>query len=697
MDVFSQDSSSVAEILRQAVEHHQSGQLNTARLLYTRYLSFDPRNSKGWYLLGCVCHQLEDVQTAERFLRKAIAIDPNCEHYHHNLATILQTQHRTEDAITAFHQALNVNPEYSKAMHGLGTAYQQDGNLDEALRCFNQVLVENPDHFRAKFNKGILHFQQGDSIEAIAVLQEVLLENPETPGIHLYLGKAYHTISSYKDAIQHFQVHLYLDQGSIQAMQGLGEAYLHLGRISEAMSCFQKLLARHEDSPEAHNNLAICYQHKREPLLAQESYKQAILLAPDNPVYRNNLGTLLLKSCRIQEAISLFQEALGLKPHYPDALVNLGNAHMEAKNLELAERCFNEVLQVNSKQNYALWHRSLLSLLRGNLLDGFADYEVRQDCAFLSLEKRSFTAPRWRGEENQNSSLLVYCEQGFGDSIQFARFVTEIQEKVGQLYLECPSALKRVFNSILPAERVILRGADSPQIDYTCPLHSLPHILGTTLESIPAVVPYLHAPSPPLPEMVADVLSELDTQNQIIGIAWAGNPEQTNDRRRSSPLSTFLPLQDIEGIKLLSLQVQLRDGDEELLKEYDIPSLGAMVQDFGDTAQILSSLDLFIGVDTSVSHLSGAMGMDTWILLSYAADWRWMEDRDDSPWYPTVKLFRQPRPGDWDSVLKQVAKELKKWLRKKGRTYTDSFSDDEITASASQKTLDILKQFVEES
>jgi len=294
--------------------------------------------------------------------------------------------------------------------------------------------------------------------------------------------------------------------------------------------------------------------------------------------------------------------------------------------------------------------------------------------------------------------LLVYCEQGFGDSIQFSRFLPQIQEKVGELYLECPSPLKPVFDTLLPEKSVLARGSNNqPETDFSCPLHSLPHLSGTTLETIPSLVPYLHAPAPPLPEKIADVLSQMDTEEQLIGIAWAGNPDQTNDMRRSSSLSTFIPLKDVEGIKLISLQVQLREGDEKLLSKHSIPSLGELIRDFGDTAQVLSGLDLFIGVDTSVAHLSGAMGLETWILLSYAADWRWMEDRDDCPWYPTVRLFRQPRPGDWDSVLKTVGKELKKWMRKRGRTYTDSFSDDEVTAAASKKTLDILRQFVEET
>jgi len=698
MEVSSQDKKPVVGLLRQAVHHHQSGRLTTARDLYSRFVEIEPDNSQGWYLLGCVCQQLQDSQKAEASLRRAISIDPNCEQYHHNLATILQTQHKTEDAIRAYETALEVNPTYSKAMHGLATAYHQNGKLEEALRCFNKVIGENPDHSGARFNKGILLFQQGKAFESIVLLQEILLKEPETPGIHLYLAKAYLEIENYQDAIQHFQAHLYLDPTSPTAMLGLGESYLHTGKFRQAVSCFEKIFMINDSFPEAHNNSAICFQALREPDRARSHYETAIQMAPQNPTYRNNLGTLLLKTCYLEEAILRFQEALEIRPHYPDALVNLGNAHMETKNLDLAGRCFEEVLKGNSSHVYALWHRGLLRLLQGDLLHGFQDYEVREKCTFLSLEKRILPAPRWNGKENTDSSLLVYCEQGFGDSIQFSRFVPHIQDMVGETYFECPPPLKRIFESMLPEENLISRGKELPEIDFTLPLHSLPHVLGTTLETIPAVVPYLHAPSPPLPDSIADVLANLDRENQqIIGIAWAGNPEQTNDFRRSGTLSSFLSLKEVEGLKLISLQVELRKGDEDLLRDNQIPSLGPLVKDFGDTAQILNSLDLFISVDTAAAHLSGALGLETWILLSYAADWRWMEDRSDSPWYPSARLFRQPRPGDWESVFKTLTKELKKWMRKKGRSYADSFSEDEITAAASKKTLEILRQFVEDS
>ena len=600
-------------------------------------------------------------------MREAIALNPACEQYHHNLATILQNQHRTEDAIRSYQQALMVNPNYFKAIHGLATAYHKNGELEAALSCFDQVIDQNPEHPGVRFNKAILLFERGEYRDTIRLLMETMVAEPETLGTHLYIGKAHLELNDYGNAIFNFEAHLKADPGSLPAILGLGEALLKSDNHSQALKYFQKVISIKKNYPQAHNNLAICYQSLRNLTSAQASYQNAVSMDPGNAIYHNNYGTLLLMMDLLDEAVSSFEKALFIRPDYLDAMVNLGNAHMNAKNFDTAEKLFNKALSQSPHQNYALWHRALLRLLLGHYLEGFQDYEVRENCDFLKLEKRLFDALRWKGDSHPESSILVYCEQGFGDSIQFSRFLKPLEDLFKDVYLECPPQLVRIFNTILPQDKVFARGKKLPRFDYVCPLHSLPHFLGTTVENIPSSSnSYLKPPLPPsLSEEATSLIESLEKNpNFLIGIVWAGNPHQTNDLRRSLTLDYFLKIKSLRGIQLVSMQKELTASENNLLIENQIPSLGVHAADFGDTALILNKLDLLITIDTAAGHLSGALGLQTWILLSYAADWRWMEDRIDSPWYPFVRLFRQSSPGNWDSAFEKLVKALERLTSK---------------------------------
>jgi hypothetical protein len=271
--------------------------------------------------------------------------------------------------------------------------------------------------------------------------------------------------------------------------------------------------------------------------------------------------------------------------------------------------------------------------------------------------RRDFAQPLWRGEESlEGKTILLHAEQGFGDAIQFVRYVPFLAAKGAQVVLEAPPPLTALFSRIAGAAQVLARGEALPAFDWHCPLMSLPLALKTRLETIPAAVPYLSASE----ERVASWKQRLpEAGARRIGVAWAGNRNFKGDQTRSIGLARFSPLLSVNGIEFLSLQKDLRDGDREILRDNShVRHVGDAMEDFSDTAAILSSVDLVISSDTSVAHLAGALGKPVWVLLQYVPDWRWLLERGDSPWYPTARLFRQPKIDDWESVIRQVKDRL---------------------------------------
>jgi tetratricopeptide (TPR) repeat protein len=668
MDVSSQRNTSIFRrpraILKEAIEQHQGGRLNHARHLYLQFTKESPTDSKGWYLLGCLCHQMKENKSAETYLRKAIQVHPGREVYHHNLATILQSQERLDEAISSFKDALTIDPEYPQALHGLGTVYSAQGRFEKALECYERVLDARPDHIGARINKGFLYYDHQRYMEAASCYQEVALKDPDTPTIHLYLANAYRKMGHFIKAIRYYQMHLRLETDSWEGISNLGESYLELGRSREALACYRKLVKKNPKSDQAWNNMGICQQAIRDRKSAQESYLKAIRLNPEEGRYYNNLGKLFLETNAHEQALYCFEAALNRKKDYSEALVNLGVVHLENLNHGAALRCIQQVLRMRPGNQYALWHRSLLRLRLGHLLRGFKDYEIRTQSEFLSLRQRHFRQPLWDGKLDPRRILLVHTEQGFGDSIQFSRFLPQVKSRVGKLYLECHESLERVFRQFLPPDQIFSPGETLPVFDSHCPLPSLAHIFLTEISSIPTPEGYLKAQGSPKKELRE--LLQVDSYPLLrVGIVWAGNPNHRNDIRRSCAIEHFLGLLGVPGTRIYSLQVEEKPNRLKTILNYPITDLSPVLHDFADTAQAISQLDLLISVDTSVAHLAGALGCPTWLLLPYSPDWRWLLNRRDSPWYRSFQIFRQNLPGDWGELFYRVQKAFVSWSRSK--------------------------------
>ncbi|MCT7968070.1 tetratricopeptide repeat protein [Laspinema sp. D1] len=371
-----------------------------------------------------------------------------------------------------------------------------------------------------------------------------------------------------------------------------------------------------------------------------EQFQQMIVSHPNCAEAYYNLGNCLKNQDQPEAAIAQYHQAIALKPNYLNAYFNLGNTYLEINQPEGAIAAYETALTIAPNDADTHTNLGFALLMTGDYSRGFAEYEWRNQ---RQDETSQFSLlPAWDGSDFSGKTLLLYTELGFGDSIQFIRYLPQVAQRGGRVILQCPKSLIPLF-STLPCDRLIPTGEPLPPFDITASLMSLPYLLGTTLDTIPATVPYLTPPNPP------SVI--LESPHFKVGIVWAGSPRYGNQRNRSCPLEHLLPLGEIPGVTLYSLQ----KGQPLENPPATLTDLSAQLEDFADTAGAIAQLDLVITIDTAVAHLAGALGKPVWVLLPFAPDWRWMRDRSDSPWYPTLRLFRQTQPGNWQEVCDRVA------------------------------------------
>jgi hypothetical protein len=375
----------------------------------------------------------------------------------------------------------------------------------------------------------------------------------------------------------------------------------------------------------------------------------------------NNLGATLRLQGNLDEAVASYQNALQIKPDFAAAMNNLGTALRDKGDLDDAMSWYRKAIQLTPDFADAHWNLSFALLLAGLFQEGWQEYEW-----IWKLKKPKYRLPQplWDGADIRGKRILLYAEQGFGDVIQFVRYAPMVKGKGAEVILGCQKELKVLLKSVVGVSSVVVFGEPIPQFDLQCPLPSLPRLFSTTVDSIPSQVPYMHADI----QSVSDWRHRLgiDTSSLNIGLVWAGSPGHLNDRNRSCMPDLFLSIARMEGLRLFSLQKEIPDRwASGSATEMNLVDYMEEIEDFSDTAGIIMNLDLVITVDTAVAHLAGALGKPVWTLLPFAPDWRWMLNRDDSPWYPTMRLFRQPSPGDWESVISRVHNELEKSLIEK--------------------------------
>ena len=429
----------------------------------------------------------------------------------------------------------------------------------------------------------------------------------------------------------------------------LGRTLIERGLIREAALQFRQALGIDPDFPDA----LLCLGHCLHTFSAHDEalalYDRLLALSPGSVAGWNNRGNTLLEMCRHDEAAASYSRALALAPALHDSRVALATCYQSMGLVEQAMAACNAVLAAAPDHAEAHWNRSLLLLLKGDYDEGWREYEWRWRKRNFTSPPRNFSQPRWQGETPAGKTVLVHAEQGFGDTLQFCRYVSMVAALGADVIFECHPPLAPLMESLHKSVKVIPMGMPLPPFDLHVPLLSLPMVFGTTVEMIPATVPYLSPPADRLPPWYGMIPST----GFKIGVCWAGKAYP--DPRRSCPPEQLAPLSAIEGVSVYSLQVE---WDKALLPASFI-NLTGHVKDFGDTAALISGMDLIITVDTAVAHLAGALGKTAWLMLPYAPDWRWMLNRADSPWYPSMRLFRQAYPGSWEDVLGQIVGSLR--------------------------------------
>lgn len=501
-----------------------------------------------------------------------------------------------------------------------GNALLQSRRLEEALASYDQALAIAPDHAAA-------HAQRGGVLK--------LMKRPA-------------------EAEDDLRRALALDSDLFDAHYNLGNLLRETRRFSEAEACFRHVLELQPRLHQAHNNLGLVVGELGRVEEAVMHFSRAIELKPDYVDSFVNLGHALRMTGDAAKAEAACRRALSLAPGNATVFLNLGLALQDLGRHDEALACFRRSGACNPNYAKAILCEALALLQAGNLADGFEKYEARWRTG--ELRPRHPPALQWHNGSLAGQRILLHAEQGLGDTIQFLRYVPLVANAGGALILEVQKALLPLAARLPCRTTLIAQGEPLPGFDLHCPLMSLARAFGATLGNIPSNQnPYLSA----APTRVADWHRRLPATAALkIGIAWVGNPVHPTDRFRSIRLSALAPLFDIPGIHWYSLQVGRRSADLGAGRYRAITDLSNALTDFGETAAAITNLDLVVSVDTAVAHLAGALGKPVWVMLPFAADWRWLLDRSDSPWYPTMRLFRQRAPGDWDDVVAKVATAL---------------------------------------
>ena len=683
-----QEEMPIPQALELATKHHNTGNLATAEKIYRKVLTKKRDHPVALHLLGVIAHQTGKNDLAIDLIEKALNVQPNLAEAHNNLGLAQQTLFRFDDAIRSYRKAIEIKPNFVQAHSNLGVALQELGRVQEAESCYRRALILRPDYAEAQYNLGNALRDLGKAKDAAAHYRKAVALRPEYVEAYNNLGNALKGLGQWDEAIANYKKALRINPKHAEAYNNLGTAQRGLNQPKEAIASFQRALRLKPEYAEAYNNLGTVLQERRQLEEAMKNYQLALELKPEYAEAHNNLGSVLRDLDQSMEAATSYQTALALKPNYAEAHCNLGNVLRHLGNPETAIANYNKALRL--RPDYAEAHNGLgaalreigkleeadasyrraialqpdfpeahtnlgmLQLLQGNYLNGWTHYDWRKKIKEYQFRSRDYKEPLWDGTQLEGRTIFIHPEQGLGDFFQFVRYVPMVVSMGAKVVLEAPAQTVPLLKDTRIANTVVSNDSDLPPFDYHIPLMDLPRLLDSTLETLPSKTPYLCL-SKKLQQKWEKQFGR--RENFRVGIVWASNPKNRKLLQKSIDLALFQPLVQIPGIQIYSLQV---DKKGEALARFGdkIIDLAPRLTDFSETAGAVSQLDLVVSVDTSVAHLVGALGRPVWTLIPFVGDWRWLLDREDSPWYPSMRLFRQPKRDDWTTVIDRVQTEL---------------------------------------
>jgi tetratricopeptide (TPR) repeat protein len=668
---------------------HREGRLAEAERIYADVLRRNPGDFEVLHLQGVIAQQTGRQIQAVELITRAISLQRTPGAYV-SLGGALMALGRYSEALASYDAALALQPSLPSALSSSAAALRELGRPAEALARASAALAVQPTT-EAHCHRGAALYDLGRFTEALASFDSAIALTAQCVEAHNYRGLVLQRLERPAEALEGFERALALRPQSAELHNNRGNVLRHLERLAEALASCERAIVLRPDFAAAYNNRGLVLQALARYAEAAGSYERAIALEPAFAEAHNNLGTVLCELARPQEALASCKRALALQPgmrgvhgnlgnalrdlerpeealtEYDLALLeeadsaanhcNRGNALFDLRRIPEAVACYDRAIELNPLYAQAYFNKSLCLLLTGDFGRGLPLYEWRKQLKGASPAPHSGRA--WLGEEPlAGKTLIIYADQALGDTIQCCRYARVAEERGARVLLAAQPQLRDLLATLSPTVRIVAPGEVTAGFDYHCALTSLPLAFGATLAEVPAAVPYLSAD----PHRVAEWRRQIGGAGFKVGIVWQGSRNRI-DIGRSVPLEMFVRLAGIPGVRLISLQkgiaaAELRSRSQDLPVEVLGEHFDSGPQAFLDSAAVMTHLDLVITCDTALPHLAGALGCPTWVAVKHVPDWRWLLDRPDSPWYPSLRLFRQRRRGDWEGVFAAIHEEL---------------------------------------
>ena len=658
-----------------------TGRILEAIEAFQKALALNPKSIETLNNLASALNETEQFDSAQRASDEALLLEPAFPQALINKGNSLSGLEQTEEAILCYREALEMSPDNDEALFNLGNAYVDIEDYDAAIIVYGKAVELDPENAEKQYNFGNALLQKGQYSECLKPFEIAIALNPGYVDALCNYASALQAIGQTEKMASHLQELLkqaskHQEAGTLSeasalyrevieyqpaqvyALHMLGVVTYQLGSPHEAKQLLTKAIKIEPNNADIHNNLALILSENSLKLEALNHLNRAIELCPDLTEAFYNRGINLQAIDYLDEAESDFLEAIRLQPNHIEALYSLGVTQQMQNRLGEAIQTLKNGIKVEPNNPNLHWNLSLALLQNGEFEEGWREYEWRWKMPKFSVFFREVAAPIWDGQALAGKTLYIHAEQGLGDTIHFARYVPLAAKGGTKVIFECVPALISLLAGSLGSEDITVVSDAPVNCDAHAPLLSLPGILKTNLDTIPSEIPYLNPP----PERVlkwSDAIRE--GSGTKVGLVWAGNTTYQNDFRRSIPFELISEILNIPGFRFYSLQIERLEAATAAINDGIMVDIGTGFSDFSDTASVISQLDLVISVDTSVAHLAGALGVPVWILLPRASDWRWLLNRSDSPWYPTMRLFRQPSPGEWEPVIREVTTALLKF------------------------------------
>ena len=626
--------------LNQAVALHQAGKLPKAEQLYQQVLANNPRNSDALHLLGVIAHQVGKHEISVNLITNAIEIDSQQVEAYNNLGIVFKKQGKLEKSVQAHHKAIEIQPDHAEAHYNLGDTYQKQGKLEESIQAYYKATEIQPNYTEAYNNLGIALKEQGELELAMQAYHKAIEIQPSSAEVHYNLGNAYQEQKKSELATQ----------------------------------VYHKAIEIQPNYAEAHNNLGNAYQEQGELELAIQAYHKAIEIQPTHIEAHNNIGNTYQEQGKLEESVQAYHKAIEIQPSSAEAYNNLGNAYQEQGELELAIQAYHKAIEI--QDDFAEAHNNLgqILLLLGHFRQGWEEYEWRWQCRNFSIGERNFPQPLWNGSNLQGKSILVWTEQGIGDEIMFANLLDSLKKISNHIIVECEIRLVAFFQRSFPEIQFVPRENPpnsrllNPNIDYQVPIGSLGQWLRPDEDSFNQNRQSYLTTCTDKSEQIKKRYQSLAADSILIGISWKSTgAKQKQTLSKSTTLKDWASILSKQGCCFINLQYgdiepELEQFQEETsLKIYRDQEIDAL-QNLDDFAAQVSALDLIVSTSNTTAHIAGALGKRVWTLLPYMPNWRWMLNRNDTLWYPHMRLFRQNTIGDWRDVFQRVALALEEYM-----------------------------------